>query len=686
MTTIPTSVSNVIRIQPDGPEEDAILVPGLYDSQLVTVINLASNDEALLTFADEGTSHVAHGSEVVLYPGTQTTLVWDVGTSLWYAPAFVSAPVPEPPVPPEPEPPNPTPGEITVTAQARPGEVRLTWTAPKTEPFSYEVRRATKSGGPYQAILCGTFARAVTKGRSWIDPDITNGTTYYYAVRTIGQDGTTGQDSAEAKADPTWGAWPERGYGADVNNQINAAQNGGTVTLPDGIYRVRDDGDVVNVNKAMLLKASNPGRTVICASRNWATGGEANCTWSGSGPWTSSLTPPNHTANEDGARSADKNPFLALTYEGVVGYDSNGKATDFVRVGDGSNPSAGQWCFVSGGDRHIRLGVNPSNFQRIEVTTNAHRWIVASADGVTYEGLTFVHIGGGTRDTAIGNNDRNNWTMRDCTVGYSHSGGARLGHPTTGGSNINLQRNYIHHCVHIGTSSYNLQGPLLVESNRDDWCGYNWYDTMWEGGSSKFTVNSNPNGQYVFRYNEGGRGTQGFGLWFDERGNKPQCYGNRWQAVCNAYHFEISDGGTVEDNCFASPANGWTGWPTEYISTSSNHASRRNLVVSWISRGLQMYGDDTRNHSYAGNSSTDDTMISLGGNNGQQQAVFHNKSSMGPFNGSKLHFRNAPFLAVVDNTTVSNINDFNARQSAEGGQQLDNAAADIVLRKWGVTA
>jgi hypothetical protein len=101
---------------------------------------------------------------------------------------------------------------------------------------------------------------------------------------------------------------------------------------------------------------------------------------------------------------------------------------------------------------------------------------------------------------------------------------------------------------------------------------------------------------------------------------------------------------------------------------------------------LQMYGDDTRNHSYAGNSSTDDTMISLGGNNGQQQAVFHNKSNMGPINGSKLHFRNAPFLAVVDNTTVSNINDFNARQSAEGGQQLDNAAADIVLRKWGVTA
>jgi hypothetical protein len=571
----------------------------------------------------------------------------------------------------------------SVTVQARPGEVRLRWNAVASA-FAYEVRRSTS--GSFAAIPCGAFDAAVTRATSWIDVDVTNGTQYQYVVRSIDNDGSLSSDSAVVSATPQWGSWPERGYGTNVNNLINAAAPNTTLSLPEGIYRIRDDGDVINVNKALLLSAQTPGHTVICASRNWAPGGEANCTWSGSGPWTSSLAPPNHTANEDGARSADINGFLATSYVGVVGWTTNGAFTEFVRVGDGSTPGPAQWCYVSGGDRRIRLGTNPSGFQRIEVTTNAHRWIVSNADGVTYENLTFAHIGGGTRDTAIGNNDRNNWTAQDCTVGFSHSGGFRMGHPSNGGRNINVLRNYIHHCVHIGMSSFNLQGPLIVEANRDDYCGYNWYDTMWEGGSTKFTVNSNPNGEYIFRYNEGGRGTKGFGLWFDERGDRPTIYGNRWQAVANALHFEISGGGSSEDNCWAQPNNGWSGWPTMYISTSSGHTMRRNLVVAKTSRGLQMYGDDTRNHAYNGNSSTEDTMISLGGNNGQQHAVFHNKGNMGPVNNARLHFRNASFLATIADVTVHDIGGFNASGSADGATELSREDADKALRRWGVLA
>jgi hypothetical protein len=583
----------------------------------------------------------------------------------------------------EPEPPDPpVTGDIVLTGEARPGEVRLSWTPGASPPLAYEVRRATQAGGPYQAISCQPFARAVTRGRSWIDPDVSNGTTYYYTVRGIAADGSTGSDSAEVRLSPTWGDWTERGNGGDLNGLISSQSDGGVLTLPDGIYRVRGDNDFVTFSKPMTIKATHPGRTWITASRNWANGGEAGNSWSGSGPWTSSLTVAAHGADEDSARSADRNPFLATTYEGVVSYDSTGRATEFVRVADGSTPQAGQWCWPSGGDRHLRLGSNPSSFQRLEVTSGARRIAQCRADNVTLEGLSFLHAAGGTRNSTIGNDDRNNFTMRDCTVGFSHSGGPRCG-DANGQARVTIQRNYIHHCVHIGISSDNL-GGMLVESNRLDATGYNWYDTMWEGGCTKFTRNTGAYGNYVYRHNEAGRWTKGFGLWFDERGERPQCYDNRWSAVCNAYHFEISDGGVVEDNCFASTGDGWVGWPTEYVSTSSNHASRRNLVVSWISRGLQMYGDDTRNHAYTGNSSTDDVTISLGPNNGQQQAVFCNKPNMSMFTNTRLHFRNAGFLAVVGNTTVHDVGQFNAQSSAEGAVQLDAAGADAALRTWGV--
>jgi hypothetical protein len=568
-----------------------------------------------------------------------------------------------------------------VVAQARPSEVRLSWTAPTTvSPFAYEIRRGTAVGGPYSAISCGGFARAVTAGLSWIDPDVTNGTTYYYTVRTIMVDGTISPDSAEVTASPTWPTWTERGYGSDVNSLISAASSGATVPLPDGIYRVRSDSDWVSFNKSITLKATNPGKTQILASRNWATGGEAGNTWSGTGPWGSSLTVPTHTADEDSSRSADVNGFLATTYEHVVGFTSNGTATDFVRIADGGSPGAGQWCWPSSGDRHLRIGSNPASFTRIEVTSGAKRFASCSASNVTIQDLTWHHVGGGTRNSAVGNDDQNNWIMKDCTVGYSHSGGPRVG-DAGGTAAVTIQRNYIHDCVHIGSSSDNL-GSILLESNRFEHTGYNWYDTLWEGGCTKFTRNLGASNAYIYRYNEAGRNTQGFGLWFDESGNNPTVVGNRWQAKANALHFEISNGGSSTDNCWLTPSTGWTGWPTEYISTSSNHSLLRNTVVSYASRAMQMYGDGSRGHGYSGNSSTSETLIVMD-TDSNHHAIFNN-TPMGPINGAQVHFRSAGFQCTVDGTDCFNIGALNATSSAEGCSVLDNTSADAALKKWGV--
>jgi hypothetical protein len=110
-SVIPTSVSTVVRVCPDGPEAGATLTPGLYDSQAVTVVNLSSADGATLTFAEQALSHVARGPDVVLHPLSQTTFVWDLATLLWYAPAAPPAAV-VPPEPPEPEPEPPVEGDL----------------------------------------------------------------------------------------------------------------------------------------------------------------------------------------------------------------------------------------------------------------------------------------------------------------------------------------------------------------------------------------------------------------------------------------------------------------------------------------------------------------------------------------------------------------------------------------------
>lgn len=93
---------------------------------------------------------------------------------------------PNPPVPMAP---------TSLAAVAGNGTVALTWTAPSnTNPASYNVQRATVSGGPYTTI--GT-----TAAKNYTDKTAANGTTYYYVVDGVNTGGT-GPNSNEASAMP----------------------------------------------------------------------------------------------------------------------------------------------------------------------------------------------------------------------------------------------------------------------------------------------------------------------------------------------------------------------------------------------------------------------------------------------------------------------------------------------------
>ncbi|WP_174818612.1 endo-1,4-beta-xylanase [Paenibacillus kobensis] len=84
-----------------------------------------------------------------------------------------------------------------VTATAGNGSVTLAWTA-SSGATSYNVKRATTSGGPYT-----TAATAIT-GTTYTNSSLTNGTTYYYVVTAVNSAGES-TASAQASATPTGG-------------------------------------------------------------------------------------------------------------------------------------------------------------------------------------------------------------------------------------------------------------------------------------------------------------------------------------------------------------------------------------------------------------------------------------------------------------------------------------------------
>ena len=118
---------------------------------------------------------------------------------------------------------SPPPAGLIATGGS--GQVALSWTA-TTGATSYNVKRATTSGGPY-TTLATTAASAIT------DVAVVAGTPYFYvvsAVKTVGTSSSEGLNSTEATATPLGGytAWA-----AELAQGLTAGVNDGPLMDPD---------------------------------------------------------------------------------------------------------------------------------------------------------------------------------------------------------------------------------------------------------------------------------------------------------------------------------------------------------------------------------------------------------------------------------------------------------------------
>jgi len=99
-----------------------------------------------------------------------------------------------------------------LTATAGNAQVTLSWNA-SAGATSYNVKRATVSGGPYTTIATGVT------GASYIDAGLVNGTTYYYVVSAVNAVGESG-NSSQVSATPASGTTPAppTGLSAQTDN------------------------------------------------------------------------------------------------------------------------------------------------------------------------------------------------------------------------------------------------------------------------------------------------------------------------------------------------------------------------------------------------------------------------------------------------------------------------------------
>jgi hypothetical protein len=143
---------------------------------------------------------------------------------------------------------NPPPTPVGLTATPGNGLVTLSWSA-SAGAVSYNVGRATTSGGPYKTVGTPT-------GASFTDTSVTNGTTYFYVVSAANLAGPS-LNSAQVSVTPS----------ASIPNVTITVNPTNTQPISPWIYGVNSGGSIPNLPHATLNRLGGNRWTAY----NWTT-------------------------------------------------------------------------------------------------------------------------------------------------------------------------------------------------------------------------------------------------------------------------------------------------------------------------------------------------------------------------------------------------------------------------------
>ena len=468
----------------------------------------------------------------------------------------------EPPIPPIP----PIHSGIQVQAHPGYGYVELAWSGGPAQAVMYRISRRTPGG---------SFATIETiPGHSMIDWTVVAGTYEYVVAAKVPNalgEVIVGPDSATVTV-PVSASLPPEGNVADINSQINSAQQGATVDLKPGIYRC--SVAPVHFNKSLTLRSGNRDVWFLC-SRDWGNGREAGNTWTKVGNhWRSERQAPQlHPNPEDGAQVS--NGTLAYFYNNVTAWSADCRQQWLTPIAAGAEPNGYQVCYESSSDRRLRIGTDPAQWQRIEVTESLS-WAAAGANDITFEGLTFRGAGGGSSDASFDVRGRQGISFKHCVMGNTHSGGVTMWQgETSTDARIVIADCWFDHCGYGPLSASSLKG-VTVQRCLFTYTGAQGYNEIWHGGDFKFVGSpTNILIEYCTSYH-----ATGASWWADISADN---YEIRYCKTAHnkrfyAFSHEISLRGNVHHNLFWDGGIG-TGYPTVHTDQGSGLNFHDNVVV-----------------------------------------------------------------------------------------------------------
>src|SRR5262249_36269273 len=232
---------------------------------------------------------------------------------------------------------GPPPVPTGLAATAGNAQVQLSWNA-STGATSYNVKRATTSGGPYATV-------ATVTGATFTNTGLANGTTYFFVVSAVNANGESA-NSSEVSATPlaadfTLSANPSSltiNRGASGTSAITITRNGGCSAsvalrasgLPSGVTATFNPATTTGTSSALTLSASSAATLGVMSVTITGTGGgltratQLNLTVNQSPDFSLSATPASLTVNRGASVASSISVTRVGGFTGSVAFSATG--------------------------------------------------------------------------------------------------------------------------------------------------------------------------------------------------------------------------------------------------------------------------------------------------------------------------------------------------------------------------